>query len=105
MAKLPAKINRLRDHLRRIASHPHVGHVRQCGLIAGIELVQDRTTKAPYAWEERRGKLVCDHALARGVWLRPLGNVAVIMPPLSITDNELDQICAAVAEGIEVGTR
>ena len=42
LARLPAKIDRLAEHLRRIAALPHVGHVRQCGLIAGIELVRDR---------------------------------------------------------------
>jgi adenosylmethionine-8-amino-7-oxononanoate aminotransferase len=86
--------------LDRIAQHPHVGDVRQCGLIAGIELVQDRDSKTPFPWEQQRGKLVCDFALTAGVWIRPLGNVAVIMPPLAISPGELDRICLAVEAGI-----
>ena len=94
--QLPAKIDRLHKHLARIAQHPHVGDVRQCGLIAGIELVRDRATKEPYPWSDRRGQRVCNHALNEGVWLRPLGNVVVIFPPLAISLDELDRICGAV---------
>ena len=85
LERMPAKIDRLAEHLTRIAAHPHVGDVRQRGLIAGVELVEDRGTKQPYAWTERRGARVCEHARKLGVWLRPLGNVVVIMPPLSVT--------------------
>ena len=99
---LSAKVERLAEHLTRIAQHPHVGDVRQRGLIAGIELVRDRATKEPYPWSERCGQRVCDHALTEGVWLRPLGNVVVIFPPLAISLDELDRICGAVERGIEV---
>ena len=99
---LPAKVARLARHLERLALHPHVGDVRQRGLIAGIELVRDRTKNEPFPWSERRGQRVCDVALAKGVWLRPLGNVVVIMPPLAISLEELDQICLAVETGIEL---
>ena len=74
--------------------------MRQRGLIAGIELVSDGQTKEPYPWEEKRGIRVCQHALSQGVWLRPLGNVLVIMPPLAISLDELDRICLAVEQGI-----
>jgi adenosylmethionine-8-amino-7-oxononanoate aminotransferase len=104
LAKLPAKIGRLQQHLRQIAMHPHVGDVRQRGLIAGIELVRDRETREPYPWAEKRGARVCERALAEGVWLRPLGNVVVIMPPLAISIDELDRICGAVERGIESAT-
>ena len=104
MAHLPPKIDRLAEHLARIAGHPHVGDVRQCGLMAGIELVQDRQTQEPYPWAEKRGYRVCDYARTEGVWLRPLGNVVVIMPPLAITLDELDRICLAVERGIAEAT-
>jgi len=104
LEQLPAKIDRLREHLARIAQHPNVGDVRQCGLIAGIELVRDRATKEPYPWSERRGLRVCDHALTEGVWLRPLGNIVVIFPPLAISLAEIDRICEAVERGIVSAT-
>jgi adenosylmethionine---8-amino-7-oxononanoate aminotransferase len=104
LENLQPKIARLSEHLQRIAEHPHVGDVRQRGLIAGIELVRDRQTKEPYPWAEKRGIRVCQHALTEGVWLRPLGNVIVIMPPLAISIAELDRICMAVERGITAAT-
>jgi adenosylmethionine-8-amino-7-oxononanoate aminotransferase len=100
LAGLPPKIARLQEHLARIAAHQHVGDVRQRGMIGAIELVRDRATKEPYAWEEKRGMRVCEFARQRGVLARPLGNVLVVMPPLSITLEELDRILAALEEGI-----
>lgn len=104
LEQLQPKIERLRSHMLRWAELPHVGDVRQCGFIAGIELVADRETCEPYPWAERRGQRVCDVALQHGVWIRPLGNVVVIMPPLSATMEEIDQIAAAIDAGILAAT-
>lgn len=100
LENLTPKIARLSEYLQRIVRHPHVGDVRQRGLIAGIELVRDRQTNEPFPWEERRGHRVCERALTEGVWLRPLGNVIVIMPPLAISLEELGRICLSVERGI-----
>jgi len=100
LAKLPPLIERLGEHLAELGRLPHVGDTRQCGMIGAIELVRDVSTKEPYPWEERRGIGVCHHARERGVLLRPLGNVITIIPPLSITLEQLDRIAEAVAEGI-----
>lgn len=104
LSKLAGKIEQLEKHLTRIGQMDHVGNVRQKGLIAGIELVQDRETDTPFPWQEAHGMQVCQHALSLGVWLRPLGNVIVIMPPLSIELQQLDQIANAVEQGIQVVT-
>lgn len=101
---MPAKIERLAEHLTRIAQWPQVGDVRQCGLIAGIELVRDRVGKIGYDWAERRGLRACQSAIRDGVWLRPLGNVVVIMPPLSVSLEQLDRICLAAERGIQEAT-
>ncbi len=98
---LPPKIDRLAEHLRRMARLPHVGFVRQCGMIGAVELVRDKATKEPYPWAEKRGLRACDHARTLGVLLRPLGNVLVLMPPLAVTLDELDCICTAAKAGIE----
>ncbi len=104
LKNLGPKIDRLAEHLERISGLAHVGDVRQRGLIAGIELVRDRATKEPFPWQEKRGIRVCQHARRAGVHLRPLGNVLVIMPPLSVTLDELDRICRAVYDGIKATT-
>ena len=104
LEQLEPKIARLQEHLQRIDSHPHVASCRQLGFLAGIELARDPESDVPYDFAERRGQRVCDHALTEGVWARPLGNVVVIMPPLTIALDELDQICLAIERGIEIAT-
>ena len=104
LLRLPEKIARLAEHLDRIARHSHVGDVRQRGLIAGIELVRDRAAREAYPWEDRVGLRVCDWARGQGVLARPLGSVLVIMPPLSVTIDELDRICRAMEGGIAAVT-
>jgi adenosylmethionine---8-amino-7-oxononanoate aminotransferase len=100
LEQLPPKIARLAEHLARIGQLPRVGSVRQCGLIGAIELVADKASKSPYPWEEKRGLKVCDLARGEGVLLRPLGNVIVVMPPLTVSLEQIDKILAAVERGI-----
>jgi adenosylmethionine-8-amino-7-oxononanoate aminotransferase len=96
LERLPAKITRLRELLAPLADDTHVGQIRQCGLIAAIELVRDRTTREPYPASEEIGRCVCDIALQRGVLLRPLTDVIVLWPPLAVSLEQLEEIVAAV---------
>src|SRR5499433_124997 len=90
--------------LAAIAELEHVGDVRQRGLMVGIELVRDRPTREPYAYEERIGHRVCLALRRRGILLRPLGPVVVMMPPLSLTEAEAVRLGDAVREAIVEGT-
>jgi adenosylmethionine-8-amino-7-oxononanoate aminotransferase len=98
---LPRKAAKLAATLAPIARLPHVGDVRQLGLMAGLELVADRASGRPFPAAERRGRRVCRRTTESGVWLRPLGDVIVIMPPMTISDGELDLLGRVVAECIE----
>jgi adenosylmethionine-8-amino-7-oxononanoate aminotransferase len=89
---LPARAERLRMHLERLAALPVVGEVRQRGLMAGIELVRDKASKQPFPPAQRMGVRVCRLARDQGVLLRPLLDVVVVMPPLSIDLTLLDRI-------------
>jgi len=89
----------LAGRLAPLAEMPHVGQVRQRGLMVGIELVADRRTRAPYPAEERRGWRVCLAARKDGVWIRPLGDVVVLMPPYCISDESLGRLVDAVQKG------
>ena len=100
IAGLQPKIDHLRRELERLWAFPVVGDIRQYGLAVGIELVADRGSKEPFDAAERRGYRVCRHARDRGVFLRPLGDVLVLMPPLSITTAEITTLVDAVAHGI-----
>ncbi|MBX6312482.1 MAG: adenosylmethionine--8-amino-7-oxononanoate transaminase [Isosphaeraceae bacterium] len=89
---LTPKIALLERRLAELAQRPHVGDVRQCGLIAGIELVADRATKAEYPWEAQVGARVCRRARDFGLLIRPLRDVLVVMPPLTITEAQLAEM-------------
>ncbi|MCF6154620.1 MAG: adenosylmethionine--8-amino-7-oxononanoate transaminase [wastewater metagenome] len=101
LENLKSKINHLRAKLKRFELLEHVGDVRQCGLIAALELVKDKSTKEPYPWEERVGIRVCLEARQRGLLIRPLGHILVLMPPLTIEINELDRLLNIVYESIQ----
>jgi len=80
----------LSRRLGAVAELPHVGDVRQRGLMAGIELVADRDTKQSFDWRERTGQHVCLRARELGMLTRPLGDVVVLMPPLVTEREDLD---------------
>jgi adenosylmethionine-8-amino-7-oxononanoate aminotransferase len=100
LAALPPRIDLLRRHLERIAALPHVGDVRQKGLMAGIELIADRTSKRPFPPAARMGAAVCQRARDHGAILRPLGDVIVLMPPLAIDLDLLDRLGQIVCDSI-----
>ena len=87
------------------ADHPHVAEVRQRGMILAIEMVQDKKTRAPYPWQERRGLAVYRHGLEHEALLRPLGNVVYFMPPYVIKEADIDQLAKVAWEGIDRATR
>ena len=75
----------LREALAGLWKSPHVGDIRQVGLVAGIELVRDWRTREPFDLRERAGIRVCEAMARRGVLTRPIGNVIVLMPPYCAT--------------------
>ncbi len=93
LQKLQPKIRLFEQELKRFRELAHVGEIRQRGLIAGIELVEDKKSRRPYAWDRRIGIRVCQHLRGRGILLRPLGNVIVLLPPLVISPKELRFLC------------
>jgi adenosylmethionine-8-amino-7-oxononanoate aminotransferase len=103
LASLRTKIDRLADHAKRLSTLDGVGSVRQCGFVLGIDLVANKATGRRHPWQEQRGRRACVAARKHGAIVRPLGDTVVIMPPLSITASELDQLVAAVEHGIREG--
>jgi adenosylmethionine-8-amino-7-oxononanoate aminotransferase len=90
----------LHGELQSLWSLPNVGDIREVGLIAGIELVKDWRTRAPFDLRERAGIRVCEAMAKRGVLTRPVGNVIVLMPPYCTTPRQLQKIIATVRESI-----
>jgi adenosylmethionine-8-amino-7-oxononanoate aminotransferase len=92
------------DATRLLHEHPHVAEVRQTGMILAIEMVQDKTTRTPWPWQDRRGLRVYQHGLQNGVLLRPLGNVVYFMPPYVISPQEIQLMANVAMEGIELAS-
>ena len=90
----------LRRELQTLWSLPHVGDVRQVGLVAGIELVRDWHTRQAFHLRERAGIRVCEAMSRRGVLTRPIGNVIVLMPPYCTTAQQVQQMVTALREAV-----
>jgi adenosylmethionine-8-amino-7-oxononanoate aminotransferase len=104
--KMQSRIAYLQKRLKEnFLPLPHVADVRQWGYMAGIELVEDKGRRASYPVERRIGHKVILEARKRGVMVRPLGDIIVLMPSLSIFDDELaallNVLCASIREVTE----
>jgi adenosylmethionine-8-amino-7-oxononanoate aminotransferase len=94
LEQLAAKIDLLGTLLaEHVAPLPAVGEIRHRGFMTGIEV-------AGFPYEERVGHQVTLAARERGAIIRPLGDVVVLMPPLSISDDELRRLVAITGESI-----
>jgi adenosylmethionine-8-amino-7-oxononanoate aminotransferase len=94
----------LHDALQTLWKSPHIGDIRQAGLIAGIELVRDWRTREPFDLRQRAGIRVCDALAKRGVLTRPVGNVVVLMPPYCTTPEQVRRMVSTFAEAVAVLT-
>ncbi len=101
LANLAPKAARLAAWLAEAAGHRLVGDVRRRGLMAGVELVADKATKDPFPPALGLGDEVCRRARRLGLYIRPLGDVLVIIPPLSMSLEELDTMLAIVARSLD----
>jgi adenosylmethionine-8-amino-7-oxononanoate transaminase len=101
LESLERKSNLLQDLVAPLEDHPHVGGIRLRGLMGGIELVQDKKKETPYPYVLKMGYRVCAEAKKRGVLLRPLGNVIVLMPPLAISEGDLKRLIEVISDSIE----
>jgi adenosylmethionine---8-amino-7-oxononanoate aminotransferase len=95
--RLRGKVERLALELEPVAEHPAVREVRRCGFMVGIELEE-------HPLPARIGHRVALEARRRGAIIRPLGDVVVLMPPLSISVVDLSRLVEITAEAIDAAT-
>jgi adenosylmethionine-8-amino-7-oxononanoate aminotransferase len=100
LQKMQKKIRLLEIALNEFREFRHVGDVRQKGFMVGIELVKNKKTKEPYSLKEKIAWKVCYRAREKGLLIRPLGNVVVLMPPLCISQQELKTLIRITSEAI-----
>jgi len=94
------KAEKYSEGMKRLGTLEHVGSVRYRGMMGGVELVQNQKTKKNYPFEQRIGYQVIMEARKEGVMLRPLGDVIVLMPPLAVSQEELDVLFTATEKVI-----
>ncbi|NJD68667.1 MAG: aminotransferase class III-fold pyridoxal phosphate-dependent enzyme, partial [candidate division NC10 bacterium] len=104
LTRLQPKIALLRRELETPRTLLHVADIRQVGFMVGIELMQDRDKGTPYPYEAKMGIRTILEARRRGLIIRPLGNVIVLMPPLSISPKDLIRMVRIVGESIRAAT-
>ena len=97
LERLRGKMELLAELLEPVAAHPSVEEVRRCGFMVGIELVEQPLPV-------RIGHRVTLEARRRGAIVRPLGDVVVLMPPLSISAGDLRRLVEITAEAIDAAT-
>ncbi|MBI2901087.1 MAG: adenosylmethionine--8-amino-7-oxononanoate transaminase [Planctomycetes bacterium] len=100
LERLRPKVHFMGNAFQDFYEIPQVGDIRCCGLVAGLELVKDPDAREPYPFEMAMGHRVTLEARKRGAILRPLGDVVVLMPPLSISMTELTKLLAITLESI-----
>jgi len=87
--------------LEPLRSHDNVGNLRGRGMMAGLELVANKSTRESYPWEQRRGHRVVLAARKRGVNTRDIGDLVLAVPPLTITPGEIDLLGRVLRESID----
>jgi len=91
--------------LAALADHPLVGEVRGVGMVAGIELVEDKAARRSFDEGRKVGATCRDHSLANGLVMRAVRDVMVLSPPLVIGRAEIDELIAAVARALDLTAR
>lgn len=104
LEKMAEKEGILVRGLDDIASQPYVGEVRRRGFMVGIELVRDKKTKELFDPSTAVGHMVTKEARKLGAIIRPLGNVIVLMPPLTIPGDALEKLLDIAGGSIKIAT-
>eukprot|EP00913_Durusdinium_trenchii_P028323 g26551.t1 len=104
LENITANTQLLAEQLSQLDDHPHVGEVRQKGMMVGIELVADRDGNRPYDAAQRMGHQVTLAARRRGLLIRPIGDVVILMPAPAMPGDLVSELCAKAIDAINEAT-
>ena len=105
LERLPAKLECFHGALaKEVGVLPHVDEIRSCGVMVGIELTASEGARVPYAVNERVPAKIVMEARRRGVIIRPLGNVMVLMPAPAMSEKDLQRLVEVTAASIAAVT-
>jgi adenosylmethionine-8-amino-7-oxononanoate aminotransferase len=98
---LSPKINLIAEYLKKISLLDFIGDVRQCGMMAGIEIAKDKKAKKAFDFEKLIGAKICAAMRPKGAMMRPLSDVIVLMPPVAIDLDTLRKLLDIVYDTIK----
>jgi adenosylmethionine-8-amino-7-oxononanoate aminotransferase len=102
LTRLQPRIALMGDLLTDLKTrHPqHLGAVRQCGFIAGLDVLADAPAGRPFPWQDQTGARICLAARDAGLLTRPIRDTLILMPPLCTSEAELRHAVLALSHGI-----
>lgn len=100
LENLQSKIKHMTERLEGLLNRAHVAAIRQCGFVAGIEVMKNPSTALPYPWHELTGARICRAARAHGLLTRPVLDTIVLMPPLCTTTDQINDAIEAITKSI-----
>lgn len=101
ISKVRRRSDQLKSRIKEISKLRLVGDVRHKGMLMGIELVRDKKKKLTFGLEKRIGQRIFLEAKKHGIYLRSLGHIVMIVPPLAISEKELDFLVDGTIETIK----
>lgn len=98
---LPPKMAVIAEHMQTMNSMKYVGNARQCGMLAGIELMRDKELKIPFAPALLMAGGICQTARKYGLIVRNIGDVIIFMPPLASTAQQIETMLALLEQAMQ----
>ena len=92
IAGLPPKMAVIEKYMEKFGKMPYVGNARQCGMLAGIELMRDKENKVPFDPALLIAGGICQNARKYGLIVRNIGDVIIFMPPLASTAEQIEEM-------------
>ena len=106
ISKIKKRSIQIQSRIEEISNLDLVGDVRHMGLLMGIEIVSDKKTKNPISPQKRLPQKIFKEAKKHGIYQRTLGNIIMVIPPLAISEKELDFLIDGTIKTIKnVSTR
>ncbi len=100
LAKVKTGSRLIKQLMKPLAAFSTVGDIRQRGYMVGIEIVKNKKTKEPFPLNARIGYKVAMECRKQGLLIRPIGNVLVLIPPLSVTESEFRSIISILQKSL-----
>ena len=101
IANLPPKMAVIAEHMQTMNAMKYVGDARQCGMLAGIELMRDKDLKIPFEATLLMAGGICQTARKYGLIVRNIGDVIIFMPPLVSTAPQIEEMLCMLEQAMQ----